>query len=138
MEHKHDHDHSPAHSHSHEPSASLKNLVFAIVINGRIVAFEMVFGLLIQNSDPSAAPVFAPRRTGRPSRRAMAYGNAAEDGRNQVHDALRNGPGGLQTVRLLSIFLFLIQFYHLIQTIGGLHEREDCEKDSGLVNCVSL
>jgi len=39
---------------------------------------------------------------------------------------------------LLSIFFFLIQFYHLIQTIGGLHEREDCEKDSGLVNCVSL
>ena len=111
MEHKHDHDHSPAHNHSHEPPASLKNLVFPMVINGRIVAFDMVFGLLIQNSAPTAAPVFAPRR---------------------------NGPGGLQTVRLLSIFFFLIQFYHLIQTIGGLHEREDCEKDSGLVNCVSL
>ena len=30
-------------------SASLKNLFFAIVINGGIVAFEMVFGLLIQS-----------------------------------------------------------------------------------------
>src|SRR3989339_1155339 len=45
----HDHDHSSVHGHSHETPASLKNLIFAIVINGGIVAFEMVFGLLIQS-----------------------------------------------------------------------------------------
>jgi len=86
----------------------------------------------------SAPPVFAPRRTGGHPSGAITSGNTAKDRCRKVHDALRNGPGGLQTVRLLSIFFFLIQFYHLIQTIGGLHEREDCEKDSGLVNCVSL
>ena len=37
------------HSHSHEPPASLKNLIFAIVINGGIVVFEMIFGLMIQS-----------------------------------------------------------------------------------------
>jgi cobalt-zinc-cadmium efflux system protein len=37
------------HKHNHEKPASLKNLVFAMVINGGIVAFEMVFGLLIQS-----------------------------------------------------------------------------------------
>lgn len=37
------------HSHDHAKPPSLKNLVFAIVINGGIVAFEMVFGLLIQS-----------------------------------------------------------------------------------------
>jgi cobalt-zinc-cadmium efflux system protein len=37
------------HSHDHAKPSSLKNLVFAIVINGGIVAFEMVFGLLIQS-----------------------------------------------------------------------------------------
>ena len=42
MEHNHNH-------HHHEKSASLKNLIFAMVINGGIVAFEMVFGLLIQS-----------------------------------------------------------------------------------------
>jgi len=47
MEHNHDHDHN--HSHSHEKPASLKNLLFAMVINGGIVAFEMFFGLLIQS-----------------------------------------------------------------------------------------
>ena len=45
----HDHDHISGHNHSHEPPASLKNLIFAIVINGGIVAFEMVFGLMIQS-----------------------------------------------------------------------------------------
>lgn len=35
--------------HRHEPPASLRNLLFAIVINGGIVVFEMVFGLLIQS-----------------------------------------------------------------------------------------
>jgi cobalt-zinc-cadmium efflux system protein len=40
-----EHDHT--HNHSHEAPASLKNLVFAILINGVIVAFEMVFGLMI-------------------------------------------------------------------------------------------
>ncbi|MHB8907904.1 MAG: cation diffusion facilitator family transporter [Syntrophales bacterium] len=37
------------HNHSHEQPASLKNLFFAIVINGGIVVFEMVFGLMIQS-----------------------------------------------------------------------------------------
>ena len=38
------------HSHNHgQPPASLRNLLFAIVINGGIVIFEMVFGLLIQS-----------------------------------------------------------------------------------------
>lgn len=49
MEYSHDQEHSPGHSHSHEPPASLKNLILAIVINGGIVAFELVFGLLIQS-----------------------------------------------------------------------------------------
>ncbi|MHB8093244.1 MAG: cation diffusion facilitator family transporter [Syntrophales bacterium] len=48
-EHDHDHDKSSGHNHSHETPASLKNLIFAIVINGGIVAFEMVFGLMIQS-----------------------------------------------------------------------------------------
>jgi cobalt-zinc-cadmium efflux system protein len=39
MEHNHD--------HSYEQPASLKNLVFAMAINGGIVIFEMVFGLMI-------------------------------------------------------------------------------------------
>ena len=39
----------PYHDHSHEPPASLKNLIFAIVINGGIVVFEMIFGLMIQS-----------------------------------------------------------------------------------------
>jgi cobalt-zinc-cadmium efflux system protein len=47
--HDHDHDHSPGHNHSHETPASLKNLIFAIVINGGIVVFEMIFGLMIQS-----------------------------------------------------------------------------------------
>jgi cobalt-zinc-cadmium efflux system protein len=42
MEHNHNHSH-------HEPPASLKNLLFAIVINGGIVAIELVFGLMIQS-----------------------------------------------------------------------------------------
>ena len=38
------------HNHNdHEPPASLKNLIFAMVINGGIVVFEMIFGLLIQS-----------------------------------------------------------------------------------------
>ena len=40
-------EHSHGHDHNHEQPASLKNLIFAILINGGIVAFEMVFGLLI-------------------------------------------------------------------------------------------
>jgi Co/Zn/Cd efflux system component len=36
------------HNHHNEPPASLKNLIFAIVINGGIVVFEMIFGLMIQ------------------------------------------------------------------------------------------
>jgi cobalt-zinc-cadmium efflux system protein len=41
--------HSHNHNHTHELPASLKNLVFAIVINGGIVVFEMGFGLMIQS-----------------------------------------------------------------------------------------
>ncbi len=37
------------HDHDHAKPASLKNLVFAIVVNGGIVVFELVFGLLIQS-----------------------------------------------------------------------------------------
>ena len=37
------------HNHNHEQPASLKNLIFAILINGGIVVFEMIFGLLIQS-----------------------------------------------------------------------------------------
>jgi cobalt-zinc-cadmium efflux system protein len=37
------------HDHNHEQPASLKNLIYAIVINGGIVIFEMIFGLLIQS-----------------------------------------------------------------------------------------
>jgi cobalt-zinc-cadmium efflux system protein len=40
---------SVEHNHNHEQPASLKNLFFAIVINGGIVAFEMAFGLMIQS-----------------------------------------------------------------------------------------
>ena len=37
------------HNHHHDQPASLKNLIFAIVINGGIVIFEMIFGLMIQS-----------------------------------------------------------------------------------------
>jgi cobalt-zinc-cadmium efflux system protein len=37
------------HNHQHEQPASLRNLLFAMVINGGIVVFEMGFGLLIQS-----------------------------------------------------------------------------------------
>ncbi|HOG08280.1 MAG: cation diffusion facilitator family transporter [Syntrophales bacterium] len=37
------------HRHSDEAHTSLRNLFFAIVINSGIVAFEMIFGLLIQS-----------------------------------------------------------------------------------------
>ena len=87
MEHNHDHDHSPAHNHSHEPPASLKNLVFAMVINGGIVAFEMVFGLMIQsmalisdavhNLSDIAAMIFtywAEKVSHRPANTAKTYG----------------------------------------------------------------
>jgi cobalt-zinc-cadmium efflux system protein len=37
------------HGHVHEPPASLKNLVLAMAINGGIVVFELIFGLLIQS-----------------------------------------------------------------------------------------
>ena len=36
-------------SHNHEQPTSLKNLVFAMIINGGIVAVEMGFGILIQS-----------------------------------------------------------------------------------------
>jgi len=87
MEHNHDHDHNPAHNHSHEPPASLKNLVFAMVINGGIVAFEMVFGLMIQsmalisdavhNLSDIAAMIFsywAEKVSHRPANTTKTYG----------------------------------------------------------------
>lgn len=37
------------HHHDHELPASLTNLIAAMVINGGIVVFEMIFGLLIQS-----------------------------------------------------------------------------------------
>jgi len=43
------HDHNGDHDHGHPGPASLKNLLMAILINGLIVAFELVFGLLIQS-----------------------------------------------------------------------------------------
>ncbi|MDO9228587.1 MAG: cation diffusion facilitator family transporter, partial [Syntrophales bacterium] len=36
-------------NHNHDPPASLRNLIFAMVINGGIVVFEMIFGLMIQS-----------------------------------------------------------------------------------------
>jgi cobalt-zinc-cadmium efflux system protein len=41
--------HNHNHNHNHEQPASLTNIIFAIVINGGIVIFEMVFGLMIQS-----------------------------------------------------------------------------------------
>jgi cobalt-zinc-cadmium efflux system protein len=40
-------DHGHSHGHAHAPPASLRNLVYAMIINGGIVAFELFFGLLI-------------------------------------------------------------------------------------------
>ncbi|MDP2839037.1 MAG: cation transporter, partial [Syntrophales bacterium] len=42
-------EHNHSRSHNHEQPASLKNLIFAMVINGGIVVFEMIFGLMIQS-----------------------------------------------------------------------------------------
>lgn len=39
-------EHNHSHAHHHKPPASLKNLAFAILINGGIVVFEIVFGLI--------------------------------------------------------------------------------------------
>jgi len=85
--HKHDHDHSPDHNNSHEQPASLKNLVFAMVINGGIVAFEMFFGLMIQsmalisdavhNLSDIAAMIFsywAEKVSRRPANATKTYG----------------------------------------------------------------
>ena len=79
--------HSPDHNHSHEPPASLKNLIFAMAINGGIVAFEMVFGLLIQsmalisdavhNLSDIAAMIFsywAEKVSRRPANELKTYG----------------------------------------------------------------
>jgi cobalt-zinc-cadmium efflux system protein len=49
QDHSREHDHNRSHNHNHEPPASLKNLLLAIVINGGIVAVELVFGLMIQS-----------------------------------------------------------------------------------------
>ena len=85
--HKHDHDHSPGRNHQHEQPASLKNLVFAMVINGGIVAFEMFFGLMIQsmalisdavhNLSDIAAMIFsywAEKVSRRPANATKTYG----------------------------------------------------------------
>jgi cobalt-zinc-cadmium efflux system protein len=75
------------HHHNHDQPASLKNLVFAIAINGGIVVFEMVFGLLIQsmalisdavhNSSDIAAMIFsywAEKVARRPANAVKTYG----------------------------------------------------------------
>ena len=75
------------HNHKHAQPASLKNLLFAIVINGGIVAFEMVFGLLIQSmalisdavhnlSDIAAMgfSYWAEKVSGRPANERKTYG----------------------------------------------------------------
>ncbi|OPY11211.1 MAG: Cadmium, cobalt and zinc/H(+)-K(+) antiporter [Syntrophus sp. PtaB.Bin138] len=75
------------HNHNHAQPASLKNLLFAIVINGGIVAFEMVFGLLIQSmslisdavhnlSDIAAMgfSYWAEKVSGRPANERKTYG----------------------------------------------------------------
>jgi cobalt-zinc-cadmium efflux system protein len=87
MDQEHDHHHSPLDGHSHEPPASLKYLLFAMVINGGIVAFELVFGLLIQsmalisdavhNLSDIAAMLFsywAEKVARRPADQAKTYG----------------------------------------------------------------
>ena len=74
-------------SHRHKQPASLKNLFFAIVINGGIVAFEIVFGLLIQSmalisdavhnlSDIAAMgfSYWAEKVSGRPANERKTYG----------------------------------------------------------------
>jgi cobalt-zinc-cadmium efflux system protein len=81
MEHNHNH------GHGHTPPASLKNLVFAMAINSGIVAFEMIFGLLIQsmalisdavhNLSDIAAMIFsywAEKVSRRPANTAKTYG----------------------------------------------------------------
>jgi cobalt-zinc-cadmium efflux system protein len=80
-------EHNHSHSHNHEQPASLKNLLFAIVINGGIVVFEMVFGLMIQsmalisdavhNLSDIAAMIFsywAEKVSRRPANTAKTYG----------------------------------------------------------------
>ena len=75
------------HNHNHEQPASLKNLLFAIVINGGIVVFEMIFGLMIQsmalisdavhNLSDIAAMTFsywAEKVSRRPANAAKTYG----------------------------------------------------------------
>jgi cobalt-zinc-cadmium efflux system protein len=76
------------HNHTHESPASLKNLVFAMVINGGMVVFEMVFGLLIQSmalisdavhnlSDIAAMILsyWAEKVSHRPANAQKTYGN---------------------------------------------------------------
>lgn len=75
------------HNHDYEKSTSLKNLVFAIMINGVIVVFEMVLGLIIQsmalisdaihNLSDIAAMIFsywAEKLSRRPANARMTYG----------------------------------------------------------------
>ena len=84
---KHNHDHISGHNHGNQPPASMKNLIFAMGINGGIVAFEMVFGLMIQsmalisdavhNLSDIAAMVFsywAEKVSHRPANTAKTYG----------------------------------------------------------------
>jgi len=74
-------------NHNHEQPASLKNLLFAMVINSGIVAFEMFFGLMIQsmalisdavhNLSDIAAMIFsywAEKVSRRPANAAKTYG----------------------------------------------------------------
>jgi len=75
------------HKHNHERPAALKNLVFAIIINGGIMAFEMIFGFLIQsmalisdavhNLSDIAAMIFsywAEKVSRRPANERKTYG----------------------------------------------------------------
>ena len=84
---EHNHNHSLGHNHGHAQPASLKNLIFAIVINGGIVAFEMFFGLMIQsmalisdavhNLSDIAAMIFsywAEKVSRRPANATKTYG----------------------------------------------------------------
>src|SRR4030043_1899522 len=74
-------------NHNHEQPAALKNLIFAMVINGGIVAFEMFFGLMIQsmalisdavhNLSDIAAMIFsywAEKVSHRPANTTKTYG----------------------------------------------------------------
>ena len=77
------------HNHNHEQPASLKNLVFAMVINGGIVAFEMVFGLLIF----LVLYLKAAHRIGLYFKESRIHGSHFPDGRHTARDDQANHKG---------------------------------------------